>query len=138
MAKTYNLFISHSWNYTDAYEKLCNLLDAAPYFSYRNYSVPKDDPVQDANKDAELYQAIKRQISPCHIVIIMAGKYSTFSKWIKKEIKIAKEEFSEEKPILAVKPWANTQVSTTVAENSDKLVGWNTNSIVSTIRELAL
>jgi len=24
----YNLFISHSWSYSDAYEKLINLLDA--------------------------------------------------------------------------------------------------------------
>lgn len=41
---TYNLFISHSWAYTDAYEKLVNLLDSTDDFSYKNYSVPKDDP----------------------------------------------------------------------------------------------
>lgn len=138
MAKTYNLFISHSWTYSDAYEKFCNLLDNASYFSYKNYSVPKDDPVHDADSVAELYEAIKTQISPCHIVIIMAGKYSTFSKWIKKEIKISKEEFEAAKPILAVRPWANTQVSSVVEENSDKLVAWNTDSIVSAIRELAI
>lgn len=39
---TYNLFISHSWAYSDAYKRLVALLDAKPYFSYRNYSVPKD------------------------------------------------------------------------------------------------
>ena len=33
---TYNLFISHSWTYSDAYEKLVALLDAKPYFSYKN------------------------------------------------------------------------------------------------------
>ena len=43
--KTFNLFISHSWAYSDAYEKLVNLLDARAYFSYRNYSVPQDDPL---------------------------------------------------------------------------------------------
>ena len=32
----------------------------------------------------------------------------------------------------------NTQVSSLVAENSDELVGWNTDSIVSAIRELSL
>ena len=45
MAKTYNLFISHSWAYGDAYDNLCSLLDKASNFSYSNYSVPKDDPV---------------------------------------------------------------------------------------------
>lgn len=138
MAKTYNLFISHSWTYTDAYKKFCTLLDKAPNFSYKNYSVPKEDPVHDAENMEELYEAIKAQMSPCHIVIIMAGKYATFSKWIKREIKIAKSEFANPKPILAVKPWASTQVSSVVSENADKLVGWNTNSIVTAIRELAL
>ena len=138
MAKTYNLFISHSWSYSDAYEKFCALLDNAPYFTYKNFSVPKDDPVHDADNESELYEAIKTQIVPSHIVIIMAGKYSTFSKWIKKEIKIAREEFAFPKPILAVRPWANAQVSQLVVGNSDQLVGWNTDSIVSAVRELAL
>ena len=138
MAKTYNLFISHSWSYTDAYEKLCALLDKADNFSYKNYSVPKDDPVHDADNMQELYDAIKAQIAPCHIVIIMAGKYATYSKWIKREIKIAKSEFSNPKPILGVKPWANTQVSSVVSDNADKLAGWNTSSIVAAIREIAL
>lgn len=40
---TYNLFISHSWTYSDAYEKLISLLDADQYFTYKNYSVPKND-----------------------------------------------------------------------------------------------
>ncbi len=138
MSKTYNLFISHSWTYSDAYENFCKLLDSKPYFIYKNFSVPKNDPVHDAVSEKELYEAIKNHISPCHIVIIMAGKYSTFSKWIKKEITIAKQEFNTPKPILAVKPWGNTQVSSIVAENSDKLVGWNTDSIVSAIREISL
>ena len=138
MSKTYNLFISHAWTYTDAYEKFCDLINEASYFSYKNYSVPKDDPVHDADNEEELYEAIKKQMAPCHIVVIMAGKYATFSKWIKKEIKIAETEFSTPKPILAVRPWANEQVSSIVKDNCDRLVGWNTDSIVSAIREIAL
>ena len=34
MAKTYHIFISHSWAYSDAYEKLINLLDKDSSFSY--------------------------------------------------------------------------------------------------------
>ena len=100
MSKTYNLFISHSWTYSDAYENFCKLLDADPSFSYNNYSIPKDDPVHDADNDSELYEAIKNKIKPCHIVIIMAGKYSTFSKWIKKEIKILMYFFSRDIKII--------------------------------------
>lgn len=68
----------------------------------------------------------------------MAGKYATFSKWIDKEINISLEEFQSAKPILGIKPWASEQVSSIVSENCDELVGWNTVSIISAIRELSI
>lgn len=132
--KNRNLFISHSWGYTDAYQKLTSLLDAAPNFRYSNYSVPKDDPVHDAPNADALLEAIKKQMVFCDVVLIMAGKYATYSKWIQREIKIAKRHFI--KPIVAIRPWANEQISSVVAEAADRLVNWNTNSIVSAIREL--
>lgn len=135
MARSRNLFISHSWAYGDAYEKLCKFLDAAPRFTYRNYSVPKDDPVHDASNQQELYEAISDKIRFCQVVIIMAGVYSTYSNWIGKEIQIAKSDF--DKPVLGIIPWANRKVSTLVQDNADQLVGWNTSSIVTAIRELA-
>ena len=88
---TYNLFISHSWSYSDAYEKLIKLLDSAPYFSYKNFSVPKNDQIHNAPNQALLYEAIKRQIAPTHVVLILAGVYATYSKWIDKEIRIARQ-----------------------------------------------
>ena len=135
MPRTRNIFISHSWTYSDAYEKLCNLLNAAPRFSYRNYSVPRNDPVHNASNAQALYDAIKQRVTFCEVVIIMAGVYSTYSKWIQKEIQITKRDFN--KPVVAVKPWASTQISSIVRESADRLVNWNTNSIVTAIRELA-
>lgn len=132
--KNRNLFISHSWEYSDAYEKLTSLLDAAHHFMYRNYSVPKDDPVHDAPNADALIEAIKKQMVFCNVVLIMAGKYATYSKWIQREIRIAKRHFN--KPIVAIRPWANEQVSSVVSEAADMLVNWSTSSIVSAIREL--
>jgi hypothetical protein len=132
--KSRSLFISHSWAYGDAYEKLVALLDAAPNFRYRNYSVPKDDPVHNAPNVDALYKAIKNQMVFCDVVLIMAGKYATYSKWIQREIQIAKSDFS--KPIVGIRPWANAQVSSVVSNAADRLVSWNTNSIVAAIREL--
>lgn len=137
MAKAYNLFISHSWNYTNAYENLCILLDNADHFDYNDHSVPRDDPIHTDGTDAELAEAIKNHMQGCQVVLIMAGKYSTFSKWIKREIRIAQEEFSSPKPIIGIKPWGNTQVSTVVEEAADEMVNWSTDSIVAAIRELA-
>lgn len=132
--KSRSLFISHSWAYGAAYEKLVALLDAAPNFLYSNYSVPKDDPVHDPPDTEALYKAIKNQMVFCDVVLIMAGKYATYSKWIEREIQIAKKDFS--KAIVAIRPWANEQVSSVVSGAADKLVSWSTSSIVSAIREL--
>ncbi len=136
--KTYNIFLSHSWSYKDAYERLMELLEKAPYFYFKDYSVPKDDPIHNAPNSQALYEAIKRQMAPCHVILVMAGVYATYSTWIKKEIKIAKTEFYKPKPIIAIKPWAQTNISQVVAENADEIVGWNTDSIVSAIRRLAI
>jgi len=57
--KTYNIFISHSWIYGDAYDKLVKILDNEPRFSYRNYSVPKDSPIHNVANERELLEAIK-------------------------------------------------------------------------------
>lgn len=134
MANTHNLFISHSWAYGDAYDKLCNLLDNRIYFPYRNYSVPKNDPIHTNGTDKELQEAITNKIRLCHVIVIMAGKYSTYSKWINKEIVIANKAFINPKPIIGVMPWGSQQVSSVVRSNSTELVGWNTESIVAAIK----
>ena len=99
---TYNLFISHSWTYSDAYEKLVRLLDSKPYFVYKNYSVPKNNPIHNAHNDYQLRAAIRAQIQPASCVLILAGVYATYSKWINIEIELAK---SMDKRIIAIQPW---------------------------------
>jgi len=133
--KFYNLFISHSWTYESQYENLINLLNKRQYFDYRDYSVPKDDPLHTSGTDKELYNAIKNQIVPSSVMLILAGVYASYSKWIDKEIQIAQTEFKIPKPILAIEPWGSQKTSVKVKEAADKIVGWNTESIVSAVRE---
>lgn len=135
MSKNRKLFISHSWAYGDAYELLCEKLDAYPNFHYSNYSVPRDDPIHDAPTHRALREAIRQQMAPCQVVLVMAGKYATYSEWINREIEIAKGDFS--KPILAITPWGAKQISSAVRDYSDLIVKWNSSSIVSGIRQLA-
>lgn len=135
MSKTHNLFISHSWEYSDAYEKFCNLLDDRSHFKYKNFSVPKNDPIHTNGTDKQLTEAIYNRIKNCHVIVIMGGVYSTYSKWINKEIEIANNHFSTPKPIIGVKPRRQTNLSKVVSENALEIVSWNTNSIVSAIRK---
>ena len=134
--KTYNLFISHSWRYSNEYNRLVALLKERPYFGFQNYSVPPDDPIHNANNDTQLRREILNQMRPCHVVLILAGVYATYSKWINIEIDLAKKGFSNAKPIIAIRPWGADRISATVSAAADKIVGWNTESVVSAIREL--
>lgn len=128
---TYNLFISHSWAYSDMYEKLVNMLNSNPYFSYKNYSVPKDDPIHHATYDYQLKAAIRNQMQHASCVLILAGVYATYSKWINIEIQLAQEMG---KTIIAIEPWGSQHTSLPVKQAADKIVKWNTNSIISAIR----
>lgn len=128
---TYNLFISHSWTYSDAYEELVNLLDSKPYFYYKNYSVPKDDPVHNANNDKQLRAAIENQMKHASCVLILAGVYATYSKWINIEIELAE---IMGKKIIAIEPWGSQKTSSVVKNAADEIVKWNTDSIVKAIR----
>ena len=137
MAKEYHLFISHSWTYSDKYKGIVTLLKEKSYFSFKNHSVPKDDPVHTSGRDKELIEAIYNKMQGCHVVIVLAGVYATYSKWIKKEIDIANDSFSDPKPILAIEPWGSERTSGLVKQNADKIVKWNSQSIVDGIRDLA-
>lgn len=136
MSNKRNLFISHSWSYSDNYDRLVELLDNKPYFDYNNHSVPKHDPIHNARYDYQLYEAIKNRVQSTHVVLILAGVYASYSKWIDKEITIAKEEFSFPKPIIAIEPWGSERTSLKVKNSADRIVGWNTDSIINAIREL--
>ncbi|MFC4283209.1 TIR domain-containing protein [Catenibacterium mitsuokai] len=128
---TYNLFISHSWTYGDSYNKLVDMLNAKPYFSYKNYSVPKYDPIHNASNDYQLKEAIRRQMQPASCILILAGVYSTYSKWINIEIELAK---SMGKKIIAIEPWGAERTSSKVKNAAHHIVRWNTDSIVNAIR----
>ena len=133
----YNLFISHSWDYSNAYDGLISLLNNASYFSFRNYSVPKDDPLRiynSSNYKAELRRKVRNQMIYCNAVLVLAGVYASYSDSIDMEISVAKELG---KPIIAIEPWGSDRTSVPVKNAATKIVGWNTSSIVSAVREVS-
>ncbi|MGL5382802.1 MAG: TIR domain-containing protein [Culicoidibacterales bacterium] len=127
----YNLFISHSWTYDSEYNRLTNLLDSHGYFRYKNYSVPKNDPIHNANNDTQLRAAIRRQMQPASCILILAGVYSTYSKWINIEIELAKEM---NKRIIAIEPWGAQRTSSVVKKSADVCVKWQGISIIEAIK----
>lgn len=136
--RNYDLFISHAWKYNEAYYGLEALLNAAPYFKYRNYSVPKHDPLVDPNTEVgqrKLTDMLDAQIRPTQCVLVIAGMYAAHRFWIDKEVAIAQYY---NKPIIGVIPWGQERVPESVQFAAHRMVRWNTDSIVTAIREIAL
>ena len=134
--RTHHLFISHSWAYSDAYERLVGLLNRRPYFRFKDYSVPRDDPIHNARTVGALRAAIRQQMAPSGVVLILAGVYATYSKWIDEEIALAQRGFQTPKPIVAIRPRGNRRLSQPVKNAADRVVAWNKDSIVAAIRDV--
>ena len=130
----YRIFISHSWAYSDAYDKVESFLRQEGV-SFYNHSVPKDDPIHTNGTDKELSEAIEAKIKGCSCVIILAGVYATYSKWINKEIEMAQKY---NKPIIAVQPWGADRTSSVVKEAATVIVGWNAKSVANAVRNYAI
>ncbi len=130
----YRIFISHSWSYSEQYDKIEDFLKQEGILFY-NHSVPKNDPIHTNGTDAQLEAAIDAKVKGCSCVIILAGVYATYSKWINKEIKIAKKY---DKPIIAVEYWGAEKTSTVVKEAADVIVKWQAKSVADAVRKHAI
>jgi len=134
-----HVFISHSWSHSEHYDALADWISNQSYsigqasLDFRDYSVPKDDPIHDAASDKELEAAIFDKISRSHVVIIPTGMYAQYSRWIQKEISGA-EEYA--KPILAVNPWGQKRRSSFVQQSADRSCGWNRDVLIRTVWEM--
>ena len=136
--KTYDIFISHAWFYSSGYNKAVELLNGAANFKWRNYSVPKHDPVIDPNTEVgkgKLTTALTLQVRPVNCILVMAGMYASYKYWIQKEIDIAQ---SYGKPIIGLIPWGQEKTPKSIQDVAIEMIGWNTSSIVEAIRKYAI
>ena len=133
MAKTYHIFISHSWQNSDALEGLRKLLNDRGYFNVEFEEVSKDEPINSTNA-----YYIKRRLAEksgnSNVVIGLAGMYASHSDWMEWELDKAIEL---DIPIIGVIPRGQERISTTVSSRSIVNVRWNTESIVDAIRTYA-
>lgn len=130
----YRIFISHSWAYSTQYDKVEEFLQKENV-KYYNHSVPKEDPIHTNGTDEQLSEKIDAKIRGCSCVIILAGVYATYSRWINIEIELAQKYG---KPIIAVQYWGAERTSTVVKNAEDIIVGWNSKSVANAVREYAI
>lgn len=133
----YHIFISHAWKYGAEYDRLVNMLDNAHYFSYYNYSAPRENPLKNPNgtdvtTKGQIMAAIDRKIALSNCVLVLSGMYVAYRDWMQYELDTAVEM---EKPIIAVRPWGAQVMPSAVSAVATEEVGWNTDSIVAAIRK---
>ncbi len=132
MIKTHRLFISHSWSYNDAENTMYRFLDKLG-LDYKDCSLPSNDPIHLTGSDEELEHAIDDKIRDASCVLLLAGVYDSYDRWIEKEIAYAK---AYNKPIIAIQPWTPEQTSPMIRESAQKIVKWQGKSIVEAIIEV--
>lgn len=132
--RNYDVFVSHAWKYNDEYYNLIGLLKDHPYFNFRNYSVPEHDPLI-FSTTSDLYKQLEEQIRQSSVVLLIAGKYVKYRKWIQEEIKLAKKY---NKPIIAIRPWGADMLPSEAETKADVIVNWQASSIVDAIRKYAV
>ncbi len=130
MSKTYRLFVSHSWAYGDKYDKVIEMIESQGIEFY-DHSVPINDPIHTNGTDKQLREAIDARMKGTSCILIMAGVYSSYSRWINEEIKIAK---AYGKPIIAIEPWGSEKTSKVVKDSADEIVKWQASSVAKAIK----
>lgn len=133
MARTYTVFISHSWDYVDDLKSLRRLLENRGYFNVKFSEASPDEPINSKNS-AYIKHRLKEKISSSDIVLGIAGVYSSYSDWMEWELDTA---MGENIPIVGIVPRGCERVSSVVCSRAEEVVRWNTESIVEAIRKWA-
>lgn len=131
--RTYDLMICHAWRYGEDYDRLVTLLDDAPNFEWRNFSIPQDSPIH-SRSEPRIRAALDEQVRRVHAVLMLGGVYASHSDWMQKEVEMAQ---GYGKHIIGIKPWGNERMSAIVQDAARELVNWSTASIVDAIRRNA-
>lgn len=130
MAKTYQVFISHSWDHNKVLQDLKDLIDGRGYFPAEYTQIEKTCPI---NSDlAWVIKAnITKRLESSDIVLAIAGIFASHSEWMQWEMDKAKEIGLK---IIGVVPRGQERISQEVLYRSVVDVRWNADSIVDAIR----
>ncbi len=133
MARTYNVFISHSWAHIDDLKNLRTLLNNRGYFNVEFEEASPDEPIDSENAEY-IKRRLREKIRNADIVLGIAGVYASRSDWIEWELDTATKNNI---PIVGVIPRGQERISQVVYSRSKEDVRWNTESIIAAIRKWA-
>src|ERR1700704_5470211 len=133
--RTVDIFITHAWRYHRDWKLLVDLLSAHGARGWRNFSLPWYDPALDPRtpKGGEVVRwNLESQIIPVHAVLLLASVLSEpgTRKWLDFELEMAQKH---DKPIIAVPPWGEIEVTREVSDQAHAVVGWDAPALFAAI-----
>ena len=131
MAKTFSLFISHSWDYEYVLEDLEALLNGRGYFPIELTQEEKLLPFN-SNLAWAIQANITKKLEKSDAVLAVSGIYDTHREWMLWEIDKAKELGLT---VIGVVPKGQKKISPDVGEKTDMIVPWNADNIIEAIRK---
>ena len=130
MAKTYSLFISHSWDYDDKLQDLKNLINSRGYFPAEYTQIERSCPIN-SDRAAVVKANITKRLEVSDVVLAIAGVFASHSDWMQWEMDKAKELGLK---VIGIIPRGQERISQEVYKRSAIDVRWNADSIVDAIR----
>lgn len=135
MTRLPHVYISHSWSLGDDYDKLREVLAASDH-TVRLNGLPVDHPVHATTSDSELRAEMRKHMVHTQMLIVQAGTYERFARWIEEEINLAHYGYQVRRPVLAIVPFDAPPRMGTLLERADRVVMWSHDSILNAVHDL--
>lgn len=135
---TYDLFLTHSWNYTDEWQGLVALIDDYMPGKWRNWSLPWHDTSIDRYSEegrVQLEKLLRGQIAHASGVLLLPETMDRAEgrMWLDKQLTLA-ARYS--KPIIGVPPNKGGTFPDELAAHVDAIVPREPGQIIATLNRL--
>jgi hypothetical protein len=128
-ANPIRLFVSHSWDENEDYNRVFEYLEASGTFYYKNTSQPQAKRPLDRESQRE---DLRRQIAPCEVVVIVASVYKSSPELVAFQMNFAK---AADRPIVAMENFGSTEaLPKAIKDLADEICGWNERDLIDALR----
>ena len=126
------LFVSHSWEESEDYNRVFEYLEAPGTFYYQNTSRPQEKRPTDREIERE---DLRRQIAPCEVVVVVAAAFKRAPELVLFQMNFAK---AAARPIVAMETFGSTEaVPKSIRDLADEICGWNERDLIDALRRQA-
>jgi hypothetical protein len=135
---TYDLFLTHSWNYTDEWQGLVALIDECLPGRWRNWSLPWHDTSIDRNSEegrAQLEKLLRGQIvqASCILLLPETTDRAEGRMWLDKQLALASRCA---KPVIGVSAQNGGQFPDELVRHVSAVVPRDASQIIATVNRL--